>query len=474
MDRAASIATIRRLVAYLVGPNLLMGAMASLLGVERQLVNVDYLLVGVLAPTLGIALTAAALSAALSVDAFVNVSPMYNFELPDAIDAFRDVWGIDDQARVVLLAAALVAALAATGWLFAHVGAVERDARGRGRLAPAAALVLVVLVDALNGANRYLAFDRAILPVNVATSDVVKLGEALGTVLRDASRGAPPPRAPSATETLLARTPTGTENVVLVMVESLGLLEGGEPEASVLRPLFDAGLDERFTRRSGTVPTHGSTTSAELRELCGVRASHRTVKSVAHQSCLPAAMARAGYSTVAIHGYKRTFFGRDRWYPTVGFQRASFDEDLRQPGSATCGFIYRGTCDASAGGAVHSELRRAAPTAPAFVYWLTLNAHLPLDDRSAGRSGFDCSVDARTRVDQNVCRWAKLQSIVIEQVARMASDRSLPPTRFVVVGDHPPPFSGKTRAMFVADRVPFVELVPREGIRRGASRVAMR
>lgn len=47
-------------------------------------------------------------------------------------------------------------------------------------------------------------------------------------------------------------------------------------------------------------------------------------------------------------------------------------------------------------------------------------------------------------------------------MAELAADSMLPPTRFVVVGDHAPAYVRRGRAQaFEAARVPWIELVPR-------------
>src|SRR5437660_1012785 len=61
-----------------------------------------------------------------------------------------------------------------------------------------------------------------------------------------------------------------------------------------------------------------------------------------------------------------------------------------------------------------------------------------------------------------VCTLMRIHRLVAMDVAAIAMNPALPPTRFVVVGDHAPPFfSRDKRAIFSPDSVAFVELVPR-------------
>jgi hypothetical protein len=450
----------RALVAYLLLPNAIFGVASSAMGVQRQLVNLDYLVVGILATFLSARLTAMALGMALLADAFVNFAPMYNFEVPDAVNALRDVWGIDDRWTVVSLIAFILLATTFLAMILARIGRQPSSVRTAVYvLLPA--LSLIAGVDVLNGSNRYVQLSNATIPVNLATSDGGKLLEGIFQVIRDGAVGGSPSPVTSASAQLFDVDESAGQHVVLVLVESLGQLSAEGSDSALFAPLLHGQITQRYIVRIGSVPSRGSTTSGEMRELCGVQASHRTVKSVDHGACLPARYHRAGYATTAIHGYKRTFFGRSHWYPELGFQQAMFDEELRAQGAGpSCGFVYRGTCDAVAAEAVDSVLHGTDKRSK-FVYWLSLNAHIPLDDRTASASSFDCSSATGAFANLDICRWAKIQSIVIERLAHIASDTTIAPTRFVIVGDHPPPFAGRKRDLFVPGRVPFVELVPR-------------
>ena len=50
-----------------------------------------------------------------------------------------------------------------------------------------------------------------------------------------------------------------------------------------------------------------------------------------------------------------------------------------------------------------------------------------------------------------------------QSIARLAMDANLPPTRFIVVGDHMPPFIMLAeRGLYDDGHVPFVDLIPRK------------
>jgi len=97
------------------------------------------------------------------------------------------------------------------------------------------------------------------------------------------------------------------------------------------------------------------------------------------------------------------------------------------------------------------------------VYWLTLSSHLPVDRAAPEGSTLDCSQIAVGRRFKDICALMRMHRLVAEELAAIATDPALPSTRFIVVGDHPPPFfSRDARSQFVQDEVPFIELVPKQ------------
>jgi hypothetical protein len=327
---------------------------------------------------------------------------------------------------------------------------------------------VIAAIDVLNGSNRYLSISHASLPINLATSDGAKLAEAALSMAREGSRSGPPIRVPSAAASLwsLDGAP-GQDHILLVIVESLGMLKDPAGDSLLLAPLESPEVRRKYALRSGSVPTKGSTTSGEMRELCGILASHRDVRRLSLESCLPSVLARRGYRTASFHGYKQTFFGRSSWYPRLGFARSSFDEELRPGGAGrVCGFVYRGACDADVAKAVREALATTGVPHREFVYWLTLNAHFPMDEKTAAAGTFRCEGYPPAAQNRDVCRLMRIESIVVDAVRSIALDSTLMPTHIVLVGDHPPPFPREaTRALFAEERVPYLELTPRGSTR---------
>ncbi|WP_420131804.1 sulfatase-like hydrolase/transferase [Rhodopseudomonas sp.] len=252
----------------------------------------------------------------------------------------------------------------------------------------------------------------------------------------------------------------GERDVVLVMVESFGYLRDPAARARVAAPLRDPALARDYAVTSGHTMYYGSTTSGEMRELCGTRMYYRDYVAQDDDRCLPDRLARRGYRTVAVHGFVGSMFERQQWYPTIGFGQSVFGAELIKATGRTCGESFRGACDADL-----AALLAASPPAeagrPRFVYWLTLNSHVPVAPDQA-RTNFRCGHDGGAFGHADVCRMAELWHDVFNVVAQLARDPSLRKPEILVVGDHAPPLWSKHgRAQFEPGQVAWYRLQPR-------------
>lgn len=456
------------LSAAVIAPNLLMVAIAHYLHVDRQLVDLDYLLVAAIAPMLPTSVVAVLLSAAAFADAFVVGAPLSNFALGDAFGALSALLQLPKLAVVAAVVAVLVGIGVAVGLLLPSIRPRPGE---RGLRWPLIALTAILFAaDLLNGSNVWSPTARATIPVNIATSAGFK---SLRAIYRDHEGGgvfdSGLPIADSSLATgalrrdLASRQGIGARNVMLVVVESEGLFSDPQENKAVLADYFTPRIRARYDVRMGDIPFHGSTTNAEFRELCAAMLSYRHASKVNGPSCLPAILHRRGFETTAIHGYHATFFDRGVWYPKIGFDSLLFDTDLESLQGANrreCGGVYRGVCDADAARVAESRLRESSATRQ-FVYWLTLNSHVPFDVATVRADAFPCTSKAE-QGDHDICDLTRLLRRVHRAVASIASDSEIAPTRFIIVGDHTTPFTSPARrSLFVPGRVPFIELTPR-------------
>jgi hypothetical protein len=272
-----------------------------------------------------------------------------------------------------------------------------------------------------------------------------------------------------AAEVGVTRPDEQSPNLVLVMVEALGV-----PLDPTGRSLFDATWHSsrwlaRYDVSRGSVPFYGATTNGELRELCN-QWGHYSDFDFAAVECLPERYARAGYQTVAYHGFAKLMFDRDHWFPQMGFQRLSFGEDLLEQGLPVCPGVFPGACDEAIADTISERLKGANKRQ--FIYWITLNSHLPvLKSRTLGTERCQLGSGDWAAENPQVCRLFLVHQHLADAITDLAMDPDLPPTDFIIVGDHAPPFFDRnSRQMFDNANVPWLYLRFRVGAERATTR----
>jgi hypothetical protein len=291
----------------------------------------------------------------------------------------------------------------------------------------------------------------------LAASLDAKVGDGgRGSYSRTPTAGAPFTSAVK--ESGLARLATGKRHVLMVMVEAMG-----QPtDAAVRRRLVDIWarpeVRARYTVTTGDTLFYGSTTNGEMRELCGRWGDYGAVMERRDPSCLPAAMEAKGYRAQAWHSFSGSFFSRTSWYPNVGFSHLRFGPDLMKAGAERCPGVFPGACDRDVPRQIAAELK-AAET-PQFLYWLTVNSHLPvLSSEKLGTT--ECErFDARLAADfPMTCRLLQLFDDSGRALAKEISADDFPEADILIVGDHLPPFfDRRNRERFEPDRVPWILL----------------
>lgn len=219
---------------------------------------------------------------------------------------------------------------------------------------------------------------------------------------------------------------------------------------------------------AGSVPFRGSTIPAEARELCQSRMGFNILVAPPKSllGCLPAVFHARGYQNLSVHGYLGSMFQRNTWYPQIGFDRSWFHAELKQLKLPDCDGAFPGTCDAGIAGWIGTSLLSEDIGKPRFIYWVTLNSHLPVpahpdlgpDPEKDGA----CSALPQLLDSVPLCSWFRLVRNVHQAVQQLALRPHARPTVFVIVGDHAPPFADpKLRQIFSAAEVPYVILTPR-------------
>jgi phosphoglycerol transferase MdoB-like AlkP superfamily enzyme len=252
-------------------------------------------------------------------------------------------------------------------------------------------------------------------------------------------------------------------DIVFVVLESWGLLRDSGLQKTMVEGYSGRRITARYGISMGTTDFQGLTVQGEVRELChstlGLGVLRASQEALA--DCLPDVLGRIGYETTAVHGFDGQMFHRDRWYPTVGFQRSYFRPDLQGAGLPTCDGAFPGICDSAIAGWISRTLLVPPRKRPQFVYWVTLNSHLPVPAHPDLAPDRTCELNPALSDSASLCSWFRLVQNVHGSVQEMAVSATRP-TVFVVVGDHAPPFGDpELREMFSRHSVPYIVLTPK-------------
>ncbi len=252
----------------------------------------------------------------------------------------------------------------------------------------------------------------------------------------------------------------GTRNLVLIIVESLGVPNGNAEMKRLLFKLYkdSPAVRGRYTLSEGQSLYYNSTTAGEVRELCGRWGDYYDLIETKDRNCFPAQLSRKGYDTIALHSFSSTFFQRGEWYPNIGFAKREFNDDLVAAGARKCGGVFPGACDRDIPQQISAKLKAAKK--PTFLYWLTLNSHLPVPP------GLNLDVDHCERISPilardfpQICRQFNIWHDIDVQVVKEITAADFPETDILIVGDHMPPyFDRHHRTQFDPEHVPYLYL----------------
>jgi hypothetical protein len=417
----------------------------------RAYFNVDYVLVGVAALYVPWAWAVAMLSVVFIVDALRTSAAFYFFSQHDLLvsaSAIRHV----PVSRTATVGACFV--------LSAIVLAVGTVALGRVKDSrrSAAAVLVLVMMTLVGFRVWYVKNDDLVEGRSVANSNTLSVVRMAYATTKGHERTALEPMA-AATESLWS-APATRRNVVIVLAEGYGSYKDRTLSEFLVKPFRQEAITSRYEVEEGVTAFQGSTVSAELRELCHLRAGIPAPGDDLGwmKDCLPQQW-KATHETTAIHGFTGYMFDRKSWWPRLGFQNILFLPELEREGVKHCNVAFDGACDDQIAELIHRRI--AAAKRPQLIYWVTLDTHLPL--AVTGTGPMFCGTDhAGYAADQSVCEWMNGTYKNNASIAEIAADPKLPPTEFLVIGDHAPPFiSNSRRQLFEAGVVSFVHLVPR-------------
>ncbi|MFZ0799051.1 MAG: sulfatase-like hydrolase/transferase [Terriglobales bacterium] len=457
--------------AYFVLPNLPFWLASGFLNLSRRgYIDIDYVVWGISSLFLPRTFVATGLCLSLFLDVFRTSASFYYFSQRDFLQSSVYLLQLPWHSLALI---AIAVGLGLAAWITSIVKLAPAKNKVQDKSTLVAVSVVLILafvgIDVISGSNRAFPMRDSRPAIKLANAASFTFARVLQEAHSSSSRVAFQP-VESATAPLLRelRTPVAgsssgadEHNIVLVIAESYGLMLDPASAARLTSPYRDTELTRRFSVTLGEVKFHGSTVPAEFRELCGLGVGV-TDHPDDLSKCLPTLFQRRGYQTTSFHGFTSHMFDRRTWYPQIGFTRSVFLEQMAQdPGMQHCPGVFTGICDADVARRIGDRLVRHQEKLQ-FIYWLTLNSHLPVERSAAAARELGCGSANAPVSDVDVCAWTALILKVNSSVAALALRSGLPRTEFIVVGDHAPPFlAQKRRRLFSQDVVPYVRLMPK-------------
>jgi Sulfatase len=455
-------------VAYLVLPNLpLVLLQHKLTLVPHGYINLECLLVGVGSLFLSRSIVFVLLFAEIVGSFVYAICYSFQFTLGELLTSARFTGDLPVERKVELACAVLL--ISATAGVVAF--AVPRP---RYRVASAGCLlgliVLLSAVDVMDGQNPRYPRDVSSVGQRLTMSPWLTLGvrgefsssvdsrslDARNTMMGSASAGA---------MRFIDSFPQAQEpNVVLILTESWGLLLDPKLADELTKPYDDARIAARYNVIHGTAPFDGLTIPGEARELCQSHLGFGILRisGTERENCLPEILHARGYESYAVHGYVGAMFQRDDWYTSIGFDHKVFEPELEKMGLPQCRGAFPGICDGAVPGWIGTHLLSGDPNTPKFVYWVTLNSHIPVPAEPNLPADGTCASEPALSSSNALCSWFRLILAVHQSVQQLALQPGARPTTFVLVGDHAPPFSNpRLRERFSGTVVPYVILAPK-------------
>lgn len=253
-----------------------------------------------------------------------------------------------------------------------------------------------------------------------------------------------------------------TGNQLLILVESWGLPVNHEVWQILQNELSDEALSAEWNITFGSSQFTGSTTAAELRELCNLKGDYRYLLDPEKADKIETIFTKkknAGYFTLAVHSFSEKMFERSIWWPNLGIDSIFFLESAlelhkisRDGLNYATPFISLNDEDSFA------YLQQIADNQPGkkFAYLLTENSHLPYLEKLEGK-----------RDSINIKFYKNLTPEAVNQMSRIFellkhfihNTSKGGWSKILIMGDHMPPFSKKADREFYSDKyIPYFVL----------------
>jgi hypothetical protein len=454
-----------------IGLNLLGFLLARVFKLDRPLFNLDYLIPFVIYLWVSRSFSAISLMAVIILDILKVVIPSY-FATTEAFSVLFWIKTIRHwPAKPMLMAGTVLTIVTIIAVMVFRQHRLSRWNRGIGTLCVLFLGLAGISADWLNGSLDSARGDSTHVMANLSYSPAYLIFRTTIANMRETTKAVFNPLDPtmSASGRYFAPFLRNSNNrdieglgdaevaallpdkIVLIVVESLSVPRSDTNLLGMLTPL--KSLEGRYEIESGTLEWFGSTLRGEIRELCWRNLEGWNFGEL--PPSLPLVLKKAGYESSLFHGFFGSMYNRDKQYPHLGFDRLTFLDQMQATDNVPlAGALFRGAKDGYVAGLVHSELSKPGRR---FVHWMTLSGHTPIDMdyarevsvHSLKDSGMPDSVWAHYEIRDNVFRL----------IAKIAADESIGNCDFIIVGDHPVPFSNPAaRAWFCEHTIPYVLL----------------
>jgi hypothetical protein len=442
---------------FFIVPNLFFYVLSHYIFIVRALVNVDYLLLGVLTYFLPFVVSYILFILIFVADFIYSILPSYHFTDANILKSLQHVVNIN----LTLVCIGAVIAFIALYFILKYLKSI---ANLRSALLCLTTLLLIVAIDMIFEKNKFGLQDNLTIKLNMVSSAIHKTVAVSKKILRVDN---PPLQENVASASKIIFENLQSEHlptrIVYVITESIGHFK--EKAANDLQySAFDQPkLLAKYTFHRGAVPFTGTTVPGEIRELCRMHIDtvHPKAQHLPSDHCLIAQLQDLGFHTTAYHGFTGAFFNRLEWYPKVGFDEILFINEIDEALEirTRCGTTFKGACDTEITDLVTKKLLDKDHD-KVFIYWLTLNTHLPIPPNE---NNLNCNRSEATKDYDDICTSVKQHDLLFKEIATLAANPALPPTLFVLVGDHAPPYLAHNRRdLFVPGEVPYLILWPNQ------------
>ncbi|MFA6037117.1 MAG: sulfatase-like hydrolase/transferase [Legionellales bacterium] len=443
---------------FLVVPNLIFYILSHTFFVKGVWIDIDYLILGFLLYYLPFLISYLLFVVIVSLDIIYSVLPGFHFTDANVIRSIEHVLYLDVMSISLIAGLGLII-------LYAVLKLLKKIASKQAALSCLLMLFVILGADTLLGKRETTDFSQKKFSSSLINNFRKNLQEeSIGDEMKISGTM---PAVSDVIHTHLA-TEKMPNHVVYIVLESIAYFNEQAANDLQWQAFSHENMANRYDIQTGIIPFKGSTVPAEMREFCRmeVETINPDLTKIDTKACLIEQFKNNDFHTLSFHGFTGLFFNRFEWYPELGFDEMFFINDIdRKIGPVRCneGAFFEATCDESILQLIHTELLNSEHE-KVFIYWLTLNTHLPVVKPMDGK--LDCSLSPTTAQFEDLCHLAQQHDALFNEMVSVMTDPNLPPTLFVLVGDHAPPFLSKEiLATMDNDHVPYMILWPKQDAR---------